>query len=104
MTKINCCINLKENNKLVIDNKKVTGIKNENKITYLDDNMTVTILIDDNTITMKRISDDYNLTLSFAEKTNTRGKYFLNNSNLWLPLDIFTDKILVSEKTVKIIY
>ena len=104
MTKINCCINLKENDKLVFDNKNVIGIKRKNKITYQNDNILVTVLIDDNKITMKRISDEYNIILSFEEKNNTKGEYFLNNSNLMLPLNIFTDKILVSEKKIEITY
>lgn len=104
MTKINCCINLRENDTLVIDNKKVIGLKNKNKITYNDDNMTVTISLNDNKITMERVCDEYTLTLPFEEKTNTSGRYFSNKLNLWLPLDIFTDKILVSEKSVKIKY
>lgn len=104
MAKTICCINLYENDKLVIDNKKVTGIKNDNKITYFDDNMTVTILLNGNTITMKRVSDEYNLILTFKDHVDTKGQYFLNNFNLWLPLDIFTDKILVSEKMLEINY
>ena len=104
MTKINCCINLHENDTLVIENKKIIGIKNKDRIIYNDDNMAVTISLEDNTITMKRVCDEYTLTLLFEEKENTKGNYFSNRLNLWLPLDIFTDKILVSEKSVQIIY
>ena len=104
MTKINCCINLKENDTLVIDNKKVIGLKEENKIFYNDGNMSVTILLADNKITMERLCDEYTLTLPFELKKNTKGRYFSNKLNLWLPLDIFTDKILISEKTVRAMY
>lgn len=104
MAKINCSINLMEDDKVIIDNKQVIGIKSYNKITFKDDNITVTILIEDNKIIMKRISNEYQLILEFEDKKDTHGKYFLNNYNLWLPLDIFTDKIVVSENNIEINY
>ena len=104
VAKINCVINLKEDDKIVMDMKEVIGIKNNNKITFKDDGIIVTIIIDNNKIMMKRVSRDYELTLEFQEKTNTTGKYFLNNDNLWLPIEVFTDKILVSENCVEVDY
>lgn len=104
MAKVSCLINLKEEDKIVIDNKKVMGIKSDNKITFKDDDITVIIMIDNSKIMMKRVSKDYELAFEFQEKTNTIGKYFLNNDNLWLPIDTFTDKILVSEKSIEVDY
>ncbi len=104
MAKVSCLINLKEDDKTVIDNKRVVGIKIDNKITFKDDNITVTIIVDNNKIIMKRISKDYELNFEFQERINTTGKYFLNNDNLWLPIEVFTDKILVSEKSIEVDY
>lgn len=104
MAKINCVINLKEDDKIVMDNKEVIGIKSGDKITFKDDEVIVTIIIDNNKIMMKRVNKEYELNLEFEEEINTTGKYFLNNDNLWLPIEVFTDKILVSEKSVEVDY
>lgn len=104
MAKVSCLINLKEDDKIVIDNKKVVGIKSDPKITFKDDDITVTITMDNNKIMMKRVNKDYELILEFEERINTTGKYFLNNDNLWLPIEVFTDKILVSEKSIEVDY
>ena len=53
---------------------------------------------------MKRSNKEYQLNLEFEERSNTTGKYFLNNDNLWLPIEVFTDKILVSENCVEVDY
>ena len=55
VAKVSCLINLKEDDKIVIDNKKVKGIKSDDKITFKDDGITVTIMIDNNKIMMKRV-------------------------------------------------
>ena len=104
VAKINCVINLKEDDKIVIDKKEVMGIKNGNKITFKDDDLIVTIMVDNNKIMMKRANKEYELNLEFEEGINKTGKYFLNNANLWLPIEVFTDKILVSEKSVEVDY
>lgn len=104
MAKISCVINLKEDDKIVIDKKEVIGIKNDNKITFKDDDIIVTIIVNNNRIMMKRVNKEYELNLEFEERINTVGKYFLNNDNLWLPIEVFTDKILVSEKSVEVDY
>ena len=104
MAIVSCVINLKEDDKIVIDNKEVIGIRNNDKITFKDDDITVTIMVDNNKIMMKRVSKDYQLNFEFEERINTMGKYFLNNDNLWLPIEVFTDKILVSENCVEVDY
>lgn len=104
MAKINCVINLKEDGKIVIDEKEVKGIKSNKKITFKDDDLIVTIMVDNNKIMMKRANKEYELNLEFEEGKNTTGKYFLNNDNLWLPIEIFTDTILVSENCVEVDY
>lgn len=104
VARINCVINLKEDDKIVIDKKEVIGIKSDNKITFKDDDVIVTITTDNNKIMMTRVNKEYELNLEFEEGINRIGKYFLNNDNLWLPIEVFTDKILVSEKSVEVDY
>lgn len=104
MAKINCVINLKEDDKIVIDKKQILGIKNKNKVTFKDENIIVTIIVDNNKIMMKRANKEYELNFEFEEGISTTGKYFLNNDNLWLPIEVFTDKILVSEKSIEVDY
>lgn len=104
MAKIKCKLLLKENNSIIIDNEYFLGIKTNNKISYKENNILVTILVLDNKIVMKRVSDEYEITLEFQDQTNTQGKYFANSCNLLLPLNIFTDKILVSDQEIIINY
>lgn len=104
MAKVSCVINLKEDDKIVIDKKQVKGIKIDNKITFKDGDVIVTITMDNNKIMMKRVNKEYELNLEFEEGNNTTGKYFLNNDNLWLPIEVFADKILVSENCVEVDY
>ena len=67
VAKVNCVINLKEDGKIVVDKKEVMGIKSSNKITFKDDAVIVTIIIDNNKIMMKRVNKEYELNLEFEE-------------------------------------
>lgn len=104
MTKIKCIVNLKENDKCIFVNETFLGVKLQNKISYKENEIMVTIFVDDNKIIMKRVALDYEINLEFIENRNTIGKYFINNGNLWLPLDTFTDTILVDDSNIRIEY
>lgn len=104
MAKVKCTVNLKENDKVIFDNEPFLGVKLENKISYKENEIMVTILMIDNKIIMKRVARDYEINLQFVENRNTTGKYFINNGNLWLPLDTFTDTILVDDSNIRIEY
>lgn len=104
MTKVKCLINLKENDKIIFDNEIFFGIKLKNKISYKENEIMVTIFVYDNRIIMKRVAKNYEINLQFVENTNTTSKYFLNNGNLWLPLDTFTDTILVDDSNIRVKY
>ena len=104
MSKIKCIINLKENDNIIFNDKVFYGVKINNKMTYKENEIMVTILLDDNKIIMKREGLDYLINLEFEENNNTIGKYFINNGNLWLPLDTFTDTILVDDSNIKLEY
>lgn len=104
MAKIKCYVDLKTNEEIVFKNKCFDGIKNGNKISYQENNIIVTILLKDNKIIMERKSDTYKIVLEFIDNQKTTGKYFVNNENLWLPLNIFTDKILFDDLILEIDY
>lgn len=104
MSKIKCLINLKENGNITYSNEVFFGIKLKNKISYKENEISVTIFIYDNKIIMKRISCEYEINLEFQENKSTVSKYFINNGNLWLPLETFTDTILVDDSQIKIEY
>ncbi|MBE6151957.1 MAG: hypothetical protein E7165_01420 [Firmicutes bacterium] len=104
MAKIKCVVNLKENDNIIFADKRFYGIKTNNKISYQEEDVIVAIFINDNKILMKRVKEDSKILLEFEENVCTIGKYFINNDNLWLPLDIFTDKILVDDSYMRIAY
>lgn len=104
MTKIKCLTTLIENKLKIFENEVFFGIKSGNKISYKENEIIVTILLEDNKIIMKRKSLEYEIYLEFVEKNNSTSKYFLNNNNLWLPLDTFTDKIVVDDSSIKLEY
>lgn len=104
MAKVKCTVNLKENDQVIFKDETFFGIKVENKISYKENDIMVTIFAQDNKIIMTRVSSEYEINLQFVEKKNTIGKYFINNGNLWLPLDTFTDTILVDDSNIRIEY
>lgn len=95
--------NLKTSNEIVINNKVFNGLKNDNLITYYDDGVKVNIILGDE-ITLKRSNDEYEILLIFNENSKTDGKYFLKKDNLFLPLYINTDKIIVGNNLLIINY
>lgn len=95
--------NLKTSNEIVINNKVFNGLKNDNLITYYDDGVKVNIILGDE-ITLKRSNDEYEILLIFNENSKTDGKYLLKKDNLFLPLYIITDKIIVGNNLLIINY
>lgn len=102
--KLKCLINLVEDDQKIFTNETFFGMKSGNKISYKENDVIVTILVNNNKIMMKRRSADYEIHFQFEEKSNTVGKYFINNSDLWLPLDTFTDKIVVDDSSIRVNY
>lgn len=104
MSKIKCLVTLVENDEIIFENEIFFGVKNQDKICYKENEIVVTILVEDNKIMMKRKNLEYEIHFNFVEKSNSISKYFLNNNNLWLPLDTFTDKIVVDDSNIKLEY
>lgn len=95
--------NLKTSNEVVINNKEFNGLKNDNTITFYDDGIKVNITLGDK-IVLKRSNDDYEIILIFNEKNSGEGKYLSKKDNLFLPLYIITDKIIVGNNLLIINY
>lgn len=95
--------NLKTNDKIVINNKEFNGLKNNNTITFYDDGIKVNIILGEEVI-LKRSNNDYEIILTFNEKNSGEGKYLSKKDNLFLPLYIITDKIIVGNNLLIINY
>lgn len=95
--------NLKNSNEVIINNKEFSGLKKDNMITFYDDGVKVNIILGDE-VTLKRSNDDYEIILTFNKKNNMEGKYLSKKDNLFLPLYIITDKIIVGNNLLIINY
>ena len=95
--------NLKTNDKIIINNKEFNGLKNNNTITFYEDGIKVNIILGEEVI-LKRSNDDYEIILTFNEKNSGEGKYLSKKDNLFLPLYIITDKIIVGNNLLIINY
>lgn len=77
MSKINGCINLQKDGEIIYSNFPIKGIKTNDKIVYKENDINVTIFLDDNTIEMKRRTGDYIIELVFLDGKATSGNYHL---------------------------
>ena len=77
MSKINGCINLQKDGEIIYSNFPIKGIKTNDKIVYKENDINVTILLDNNKIEMKRRTDDYIIELMFLDSKATSGNYHL---------------------------
>lgn len=77
MFKINGCINLQKDGEIIYSNFPIKGIKTNDKIVYKENDINVTIFLDNNTIEMKRRTGDYIIELMFLDGKATSGNYHL---------------------------
>lgn len=77
MSKINGCINLQKDGEIIYSNFPIKGIKTNDKIVYKENDIDVTILLDNNKIEMKRRTGDYIIELMFLDGKATSGNYHL---------------------------
>ena len=97
-------VNLCQDNYVIYDNLLVKGILNDNKLVYKEEDISVTILLKDNKIEMKRKSHDYCIELSFCEHKPSLGMYYLKEYNQNLELQIETLSLLHNEQRIDIEY
>ena len=104
MARIN--LNTELNN---VEEKEVTkchtkGIKVENKISFLDNDIHVTILTSNNTIELKRENSSYALTLSFNSSLTTTGIYDIKCNGIKFYIKIKTNKLVIKENKISVAY
>ena len=99
-------INLKA--KLISDeenlNIEVPGIKNNNKIVYKENNITVTILIFNNKIEMNRTCNEYKINLIFEKGKETMSKYNVFGMPKEFLLETKTKKLEITDTFIKVDY
>ena len=99
-------INLKAN--LISDeenlNIEVSGIKNNNKIIYKENNITVTILILNNKIEMNRSSNEYKVNLIFQKNKKTMSNYQVFGMPKTFDLETKTNKLIIEDNKIEINY
>ena len=77
-------------------------LKDINTIVYKDQEITTTIIKNNNEVEILRRSSSYRLDLYFYENKETIGIYEINNNVLNLPIK--TNKIEINENTIEINY
>lgn len=90
MSKINGCINLQKDGEIIYSNFPIKGIKTNDKIVYKENDINVTIFLDNNTIEMKRRTGDYIIELIFLDGKATNGNYHLIEYKNSIDLNIET--------------
>jgi len=92
-----------------IDEGKITnidclGIKNKDKISYLEDKVTNIIKQEDDVIYLIRESDEFKNILKFKINTETVSEYLLKENNFTIELNIKTTNIEKNDNSIKISY
>ena len=93
-------INEVDNKKTII---KTIGIKENNKISYNDNKVNVTILINDNKIIMTKEEKEYILKLNFDCNNDTKGTYLIEEIGT-LEIEIKTKNLKITMNNVYIEY
>lgn len=100
MSKIKINYNLKTNDNLTSIESK--GIKNNNTITFKDNDVMFKLKIEEDKLIINRSNDEYSIDLNLSLE-NSFGYYCLNNIGKF-KLNIKTDQITLDENSIKIKY
>lgn len=98
--RINSIIKSDEN---IID-KNFFGIKRNNCIIYIEDNIKTSITISCDSLLLKRENKEYEIELIFDIRNNTNGYYMIKEYNKKLHLDIITSKLLIDLDKIEVNY
>ena len=98
MGKINLKANLVSPDEIL--NIDVSGIKTSNKIVYKENNITVTILIQNNRIEMNRTCNEYKINLIFEKNKTTTSKYNVFGMPKEFLLETKTKKLEIEENKI----
>lgn len=99
-------INLKA--KLISDEEdmiiEVPGIKNNNKIVYKENNITVTILFLNNRIEMNRTCNEYKINLIFEKNKKTISTYQVFEIPKTFDLETNTNNLKITDNEIELNY
>ena len=99
--KVNALLHNKKDDKFF--NSDVTGIKSNNTIKYIDNDVVVVISLDKDNISLKRRSDEYYIDMHFKENTLTEGKYNIKALGFF-NIKVFTSKLIIQDNKIEIEY
>lgn len=85
-------------------NLEVKGIRNDNKIKYLESDMIVTVTLLDNKVIVTRSNNYYQVTLNFEKDKKTISTYSFIGGRKTFELETFTNELLISDNKVFIKY
>lgn len=92
-----------ETDEEVIKNNTL-AIITDNVIKYNDNNVLVILKISDSEVIITRENNEYQLTLKFKKDKKLIGNYLLKENNINLKLEILTEKLIISENKIEIVY
>ena len=82
----------------------VNAIRLDNKIIYKENDIQVTLLINNNKIEMMRLALDYQINLIFEKNKNTTSTYKFIGGDKFFKLNTKTEKLKISDNKVEIKY
>ena len=101
MKQLNIEVVLINNNQ--ISKGKYFAIKDDNSISYIDNNVKVYLYFKD-MVRITRENDEYFLDFNFVKDQVTKGKYILKNLDKTIGLDVLTNYIVVEDNLLIIKY
>lgn len=103
MSKINIKVMLENKTEHKFFNNEIRGIVTDNKIKYMDNEVSVIIYLKDDQVIIERKSKDYFVSIPLLLNQNTRGIYDIKNLGL-IDLMIYTNKMDISDTVLDIEY
>lgn len=73
-------------------------------MTFIDNNTSYRLLIDDNKVTITRESNEFNHNLTFINGTNTISNYLIKEYNSTIPIEVKTTNLFIQDNIIEITY
>lgn len=102
MAKRKIKISLKNSDEVI--ESELSALIIDNTIKYIDNDIIVSINIDNDYIIMKRENSEYQLILEFKNKRKTTGSYLLKENNIQFDLEILTNDLIIKDEFISIVY
>ena len=82
----------------------VSGIKNKNKYKYTENNISVTVMADNDRLYIDRICNEYTINLVFDKNCNTESTYTVFGGTKKFILNTITNKLKISDNKIELEY